>query len=141
MSTFFTDKKITKVAAAATSAGTAVNGTGLSMEGFENVIFMAAFGTANAGNYLKAQGSADNSTWADIKDSKATPGADGDLVALELYETSANHAYVRPVGIRAGANTTLGDIIAIQTRSKVKPTTQPTGTVAKTVYYTPEGTP
>lgn len=141
MGNFFSNKKVTKVSAASSSAGTAVNGASVAMEGFENCTFLTTLGTANAGNFLKAQGSADNSTFNDIAGSKVAAGADGDALALELYETSPNHAYVRPVVVRAGANTTVGEIYAIQTRSKKSPPTQPTTTQAKTVIYTPEGTP
>ena len=114
--------KITKVAVAAVSAGTAVNGSAVDMQGFDGVLFMTTIATANAGNFLKVQQDSDVAlgTAADLADSAVVATANAEVVFVDCYRPAER--YVRPVVIRAGANTATGDIYAIQYEGRVKPT-------------------
>ena len=114
--------KITKVAVAAVSAGTAVNGSAVDMAGFDGVLFMTTIATANAGNFLKVQQDSDVAlgTVADLAGSAVVATANAEVVFVDCYQPAER--YVRPVVIRAGANTAVGDIYAIQYEGRVKPT-------------------
>ena len=106
--------KVTKVIAAATAATGTSNGTILDMSGFEGVMFVGgAMGTANSGNYIKAQQdtASGGGTMADLEGTKITPGDDDDSICLDLYRPLER--YVRVVVVR-GASSTLGDVYAIQ---------------------------
>lgn len=133
--------KITKCAAGAEAATTAVNGSVLDMAGFEGVMFLASFGTANAGNYMKAQqGAVSNlSDAADLEDTKVTSGTSDECVALDVYKPQKR--YVRPVLVR-GASSTTGIIWAIQYGSRVAPRVSAlSGTLAIETHVSPdEGT-
>ena len=113
--------KITKVAAAAVSAGTAVNGNAVDMQNFEGVLFFTTIATANAGNYLKVQQDSDVAlgTVADLADSAVVATANAEVVFVDVYKPTER--YVRPVVIRAGANTAVGEIYAIQYEGRVRP--------------------
>ena len=114
--------KITKVAVAAVSAGTAVNGSAVDMAGFEGVLFFTTIATANAGNFLKVQQDSDVAlgTAADLAGSAVVATANAEVVFVDCYQPAER--YVCPVVIRAGANTAVGDIYAIQYEGRVKPT-------------------
>lgn len=120
--------KIDKVASGASSAGTAVNGSGLDMAGHESVIFTARIATANAGNYLKAQESDDNSSFSDLEGSKVVAGSNDDIVMLEVFKPKKR--YIRAVLIRAGADTVTGDVYAIRSGGRVQGETNTNVTVS-----------
>jgi hypothetical protein len=135
--------KITKVAEAAASGGTDVNGSVLDMQGFDGVLFCTNIATANAGNFLKAQqGQASNlSDAADLAGTKVTSGSSDEAVVLDLHKPLER--YVRPVIVRGGANTSTGEIWAIQYISRSAPRTSDlAGTLASKIVVSPaEGTP
>lgn len=112
----------------ATAAGTtAINGTGYDMQDFEGIVFICAMGTLTATQVtsLKAQGSADNSVWADISGATTAAAADGDsnkVLLLDVYRPQQR--YVRPVVNRATANAVIDGVVAIQYGPKKAPTTQ-----------------
>jgi len=106
--------KVTKVIAAAAAGTGTSNGTILDMSRFEGVMFVGgAMGTANAGNYIKAQQdtASGGGTMADLEGTKITPGDNDDSICLDLYRPLER--YVRAVVVR-GASSTLGDVYAIQ---------------------------
>jgi len=113
--------KITRVKAGQSSAGTEVDSDSVDMAGFDGVIFIGSIATANAGNYMKVQGSDDNSTFSDLEGTKVVPGDDGDQAKIEIHRP--RHRYLRAVIIRAGANTATGDIYAIQHSTSKAPIT------------------
>jgi hypothetical protein len=115
--------KITKLAAGAASAGTAVTGSTLDMAGYAGVLLISSIATANAGNYLKAQGGAafDGSDAADIAGSKTIAAANAEAVVIDLNRPLQR--YITPVLIRGGANTATGDIWAVQYNPNTKPQT------------------
>lgn len=129
--------KIEQSAAAASSAGTAVNGTGVDMSGHEGVIFFSAIATANAGNYLKAQESDDNSSFADLAGTKVVAASNGQKVVLEVHKPKKR--YIRAVLIRGGADTVTSDIIAVRYGGRTPPETS--GDVSVTVQSPDAGTP
>lgn len=100
-------------AAAAGSAGTAVNGTVFDSQGFESVVFLVSIATANAGNFLKVQQGdlADGSDMADLAGSAVVAAANGQVVVAEVCRPSKR--YLRGQIVRAGANTATGDMYAI----------------------------
>lgn len=110
---------ITKVADGAISAGTAVNGTAIDLAGYDGVAFFCSIATANAGNYLSAQEGDTSSPTADLAGSKVVAASNGQVVLLDICNPLKR--YVRPVLIRAGANTVSGDIYAIKYKGKKLP--------------------
>ena len=144
-----TSCQLTMPAAETTSAGTAVNGTAVDMQGYDGVIFVARINTANAGNFLKAQHGdlANGSDAVDLAGTKVVTIADGNLAILDVVcpakGATVGPRYIRPVIIRAGANTVTGPIIAIRYNASKKPTVNTVASVAdaKTVISPAEGTP
>jgi hypothetical protein len=130
--------KVTLVKATQTSAGTAVNSDGVDMTGWEGVIFLGAMHTANAGNSANAAQGADNSNFDDLEGTKIVPGDNGDSFMIDVYRPKDR--YVRCEVVRAGANTVLGEIYAIQYRPLSQPTTQGATIDAETHVSPAEGT-
>lgn len=116
---------ISIAAAAVTSAGTAVDGTAIDMQGYEGVVFFCDVGTANAGNFLKAsQSELSGSGFDDLAGSKVVASANANIVMLEVHRPEKR--YVKPHLIRAGANTTAGQIYAIRYGAMKAPVSQST---------------
>ena len=101
---------LTLAAAAAGSAGTAVDGAAIDMQGYDGVLIFATIATQNAGNFLKAQqGQVSNlSDAADLAGTKVIVDSNGDVAILDLAKPKER--YVRGTIIRAGANTATGDM-------------------------------
>jgi hypothetical protein len=103
----------------ATAAGSTdiTNATGVDMQGFDGVLFIAALGTLSAGQrtWLTAQGSADNQSWNSFtNDPETGQPLDGDsnkLLVLDLYKPVTR--YVKPVVRRSNANAAIDGIFAI----------------------------
>ncbi len=97
-------------AAAAGSAGTAVDGAAIDMQGYDGVVIFCTIATANAGNYLKAQGGevANLSDAADLAGTKVIVDSNGDVAMLDIAKPKER--YIRGTVIRAGANTATGDM-------------------------------
>ena len=95
--------------------------------GYDGVVFMTSYGTAAAGNILKASQSADDSSWNELT-SPVAPGASDEDQAIEVQRPVDR--YVRAVAER-GTSSTLGDIYALRYRSRTRPVTAPVaGTMA-----------
>lgn len=124
----------------ATAAGTsAVNGSTVDMQNFESVTFIAALGTLTASQVtsLKAQGSTDNSTWADIPNAATAAAADADsnkLLVLEVFRPMQR--YVRAVVNRGTANAVVDAVIAIQSGPRKLSTIQDATTVSQSAFVT-----
>ncbi|HWL09556.1 MAG TPA: hypothetical protein VNQ76_14195 [Planctomicrobium sp.] len=120
---------ITRVLNGVAAGTTPQNGTGLSMEGYQGVMFVAAFGalTATQVTSLKAQQSSDNGSaddYTDIQGSSTQALADADgnkLLVLDILQPSK--LYVRPVVGRGTANAVIDGVFAIRYKSRVIPTT------------------
>lgn len=129
--------------AAAGSAGTAVNGAVTDLTGFDGAAFFCTIATANAGNFLKLQAgdAADGSDMADVAGSKVIAASNGQVVGIEVNRIA--YKFVRPVVIRAGANTATGDMYAVRFNAAVQPTTrQVASTLITSILQSPAlGTP
>jgi hypothetical protein len=107
-------------AAAAVSAGTDVNSSIVACRG-QRVVFFCTIATANAGNYIKVQQNATNTTvgMADLADSKVVALANGNVVAVEINKPV--EGFLRAVVVRGGTNTAVGDIYCYQCGLPVEP--------------------
>lgn len=128
--------------AATTAAGTTeVDGSGIDMLGYEGCLFVCKFGTAADGNTLQAQQSTDNSTFADLADTKVDVGtsASNEIVYLDLVNPAER--YVR-IQAQRGTSTTLDWCVAIRYGAHKQPVDNDTaGTIAGEVHIAPaEGT-
>ncbi len=138
--------KVTRVLNAVAAGTTAQNGTTLDMQGFDAVIFVAAFGTLTATQVtsIKAQQGllSDASDMADLANTKVGPLADGDsnkLLVLDVIKPVER--YVRCVVSRGTANAVIDGVIAIQYNAVKEPTTQGSTVSASEVWHAPaEGT-
>ena len=131
--------KVTRVKAESASAGTAVNTDSVDMSGYEGVVFIGCMVTAHASNFVNLAQSSDDSTFDDLAGTKVTPGTSGNMFMVDLYKPSDR--YVRLEVDRGGANTVVGEIVAIQYGPTRKaPVTHGT-TVDSEVHVSPaEGT-
>jgi hypothetical protein len=120
---FLSDTTLVKKVKAATSSGTtAVNSDAVDLSadgGWDGVLFLSTFGTANAGNKLKAQSSTDNSAWSDLAGSAIVPAGTAEAVqGVDLFQPTGR--YVRCVATRAEAST-LGEVYALLYRGRSVP--------------------
>lgn len=121
---------IDRVSNAEVAATTDVNGTGVDMQGYDGVVFVASLGTLTSSQVttLKAQGSSDDGsadTYADITGAVTSAMDDADsnlLLILDVYRPLER--YVRPVLDRGTANAVLDSIVAIRYRASKAPVTQ-----------------
>lgn len=125
----------------ATAAGTtSVNGTGVDVQGYDGVAFVAAFGTLTATQTtsLKLQQSSDDGstdTYDDILGSSTGNMADGDsnkVLMSEIYKPLKR--YVRPVVVRGTANAVIDGVFAMLYRAEKSPTPQHS-TVSKAAKF------
>lgn len=138
------DVAIDRVVDATAAGSTDVNGGSVDMQGYDGVMFVALFGalTATQVTSLKAQQSADDSTFADLEGSAAGPLADADgnkLLVLDVYRPEDR--YVRPVVDRGTANAVIDGVIAVRYHARSRPVTQGADVVETVQLSTPdEGT-
>lgn len=111
---------ISRPSNAVAAGATASNGSGVDMQGYNGVIFIAALGTLTATQVtsLKAQQSDDNGSsddYTDIEGSKTDAMQDGDsnkMLVVDIYKPTKR--YVRPVVNRGTANAVIDGVIAIR---------------------------
>ncbi len=138
--------KVTRVMNAVAAGTTNQNSTVLDMQGFEGVMFVAAFGalTATQVTSLKAQQGtlSDGSDMADLAGTLTGPLADTDgnkLLVLDVFRPQER--YVRCVVGRGTANAVIDGVIAIQYCSRKAPTTHDTTVAFSELHVSPdEGT-
>lgn len=101
---------LTLGAAAATTATTTVDGAAIDMSGFDGVVIFCTIGTANAGNFLKAQGGQQSnlSDAADLAGTKVTIDSNADLAILDVAKPKEQ--FIRGNIVRAGATTITGEM-------------------------------
>ena len=106
--------KITKIKAGAATAQTEIVSDVIDMQGYEGVVLFATIGSANAGNYLKAQQDAvvGMGGAVDLAGKKIIATAANEVVWLDIYRPQER--YITANIIRAGVTTITGDIYAIQ---------------------------
>lgn len=138
--------KITRVMNAVAAGTTDQNGTVLDMQGFDGVMFIAAFGTLTATQVtsIKAQQGtlSDGSDMADLAGSAVGPLADTDgnkCLVLDVYRPQER--YVRCVVDRGTANAVIDGVDAIQYDTRYKPTTHDATVAFAEAHISPdEGT-
>lgn len=129
---------LTKVLAAATSAGTALNSSSVDMAGFEGVMFFGRIATANAANFGNAATSSDDSTFNDLAGTKVVTGDDADSFLIVVHKPLER--YLRCEIDRGGADTATGDVYALQYGAR-KPPVSHGATIDSELHVTPaEGT-
>jgi len=138
--------KVTRVLNAVAAGTTDQNSSILDMQGFDGVLFIAAFGTLTATQVtsLKAQQGAasDLSDAADLAGTATGPLADADgnkLLCLDVYRPQER--YVRCVVDRGTANAVIDGVIAIQYAGSKLPISQGTTVAFAEAHVSPaEGT-
>lgn len=140
-------EKISRVLNAVAAGTTDQNCTGVDMQGYESVEFVALFGTLTATQVtqLKAQQSDDNGSaddWTDLEGTLTTAlGDDDDNDCIRLEIVKPRKRYVRCVVLRETANAVIDGVVAIQRVPKVRSITQDaTVIVAHSVISPDEGT-
>jgi hypothetical protein len=117
--------KLTIVKAGTSTGGGAIDTDSVDMQGFEGVRFFGVFETADAGNFASIEQSSDDGSSDDftgLLGTKVVPGDSADAFSIDVYRPEKR--YVRAAIIRAGADTVLGEIYALQYGAKSAPTTQ-----------------
>jgi hypothetical protein len=115
---------LTKVSDPTTAGTSDVTGASVDMAahgGFEGVCFFSSFGTAAAGNFLKAQQSSDDGVadgFSDLEGSAVDPGASDEDQFVDIVRPLKR--YLRPVAIR-GTSSALGDVWALLYRGSTIP--------------------
>ena len=128
----FTDAAVITRGATTAGSSTAANSTSpVDMSGYDGVLFISSFGTANAGNYLKAQMAATTAStnMEDLTGTALGVGSSDEQVWLDIYRPTKR--YVRCQAVRAGAATTMSPIWAIRYGARNAPTSMNT---AGTIY-------
>ena len=77
--------QLTRVNAAAASAGTAIDTASVDMLGWYGVLFFGVIATANPGNFAHAAQSDDDATFADLAATKVAPAANGNSFLIDVY--------------------------------------------------------
>lgn len=139
-----TNVKITRVMNAVAAGTTDQESSSVDMQGYDGVLFVAAFGalTATQVTSINAAQSTDDSSFADLEGTKVGPLADADgnkLLVLDVYRPQER--YVRCHVDRATANAVIDGVIAIQYCGSKAPITQGTTVAGSESHQSPaEGT-
>lgn len=125
-----------------TAAGTsAVTSDTVDTSGYDGVMFITSFGTAAAGNTLKAQQDTDSAmgTAADLAGTSVSSGTSDEDVWIDIYRP--RERYVRVVAAR-GTSSTLESIWAVLYGAAAKPVSNViSGTIIGEAHVSPaEGT-
>lgn len=131
--------KLTKVKDHSTAATSAVDSDSVDMAGWEGVLFVTSFGTANADNTVNLAQSSDDSSFTDLEGTKVSSGSSDEDVWLDVYMPAER--YVRLEAVRT-ASSTLESIWAIQYGPSKLPVDNTTsGTIIGEAHVSPaEGT-
>lgn len=140
------DIKITRVMNAVAAGTTDQNSDEIDMQGYDGVVFIAAFGALTATQVTSIKAQQDTVTGMagaqDLKDTKVGPLADGDgnkCLVLDVYRPQER--FVRCVVDRGTANAVIDGVIAIQYKGKKLPITQPSSVAFNEAHVSPaEGT-
>ena len=129
--------KLTKVLAGAAAGTTALNSASVDMQGFEGVMFFGTIATADATNYANAAQSSDDSTFADLENTKVVPGDDADSFLIDIVKPTDR--YIR-CEIARGVSTATGDVYALQYGARKAPVSHGSTIDAETHISPDEGT-
>lgn len=141
MRVFSENCKIVLAKAAQTAATDAVESDIIDMAGFEGVLFLTRFATANAGNYIKAQQDSDSAggSMADLEGTKVASGTSDEAVYLDINRPLKRYLRLHVTRTESSA---LGEIWAILYGPKKAPQTHAVaGTLTGEAHVSPaEGT-
>ncbi len=106
------------------------------MQGFAGAEFLVFFGTITAGSVtsVKLQGSADDSSWADLAGTSQTVADDDDNQVFVLDAGHLRHRYLRCVVDRATQNAVVDGIVALQYDADKEPVAHDATTVGGSEY-------
>lgn len=127
MSNLMTNAVLTRVSNAVAAGTSNINCTSVDMAGFDQVTFIAAFGTLTATQVtgLKLQHSDDNSSFSDVTSGATTAMQDGDSnKILTATYSRPSKRYVRVVVTRGTANAVVDGVFALQSLARAMPVTQ-----------------
>lgn len=110
------DCKITKIADHSAANTTDVTSSEIDMAGFDGVVFLTSFGTANSGNLVTVHGS-DTSAGEAATTTTCSSGSSDEDVIVDVYRPS--YRYLKLVATR-GSSSTLESIWAIQYSARAK---------------------
>lgn len=136
--------KITKVSDHSAAGTSAVDSSAVDMTGYDGVLFVTSFGTANANNTVKLAVSATSGgSYADLAGTSVASGSSDEDVWIDMTGGVADAAkpFVRLTAAR-GTSSTLESIYAIQYKARsLKQTNSVTGTIVGEQHNAPaEGT-
>lgn len=135
--------KITKVKDHSAAATSDVTSDGVDMAGWDGCLFLTSFGTAAAGNSLKAQQAADSGgspdDFSDLAGTSVVSGTSDEDVWIDIYRPRKR--YLKVVATR-GTSSTLESVWAIQYRGRKAPVSNVlSGTIIGEAHVSPaEGT-
>lgn len=133
---FLDDSKVT-VEAPTVTGTTTIDSASYDMSGFAEIVFIVRLGSPAANNNIR------------VRQDVATGGAFADLQGTLVGSATLNQQMVsvsRPgkqfvkCRVTRGTTTTIDSIIAIQTRARNRPATQPATSIFETWVQPPEGT-
>lgn len=140
------DIKITRVMNAVAAGTTDQNSSEVDMQGWDGVMFIAAFGALTATQVTQIKAQQDTATGmagaADLAGTLVGPLADGDgnkCLVLDVFRPQER--FVRCVVDRGTANAVIDGVIAIQYRGRKAPVTQGSTIAFSEAHVSPaEGT-
>jgi hypothetical protein len=131
------DIKITTTAPTATGT-TTITPTGLDMAGWDGVVFIVRLGSPATNNNIRAQQETTiGGAYADLVGTKVGDHATDNPLILDVRRPQEQ--FVR-LSIARGTSTTIDTCVAIQYRSRTRPTSQPSGTQLERHLAEAEGT-
>lgn len=102
---------LSKIKALSADGTSLVTSDTVDMQGFDGVLIFTTINVANAGNYMTAQQSADDSTYNDLEGTKVICTATNQVVALDIYRPIDRYIQV---DVTRTSSTVLGEIYALQ---------------------------
>lgn len=134
--------KITRVMNAVAAGTTDQNSTEVDMQGWDGVLFIAAFGTLTATQVTQIKAQQDVVTGMagaqDLAGTLVGPLADADgnkCLVLDVYRPQER--FVRCVVDRGTANAVIDGVLAIQYRGRLQPSTQPASVAFAEAHASP----
>ncbi|HZR23239.1 MAG TPA: hypothetical protein VFA59_06610 [Vicinamibacterales bacterium] len=118
------------------AAGTEFDSTVLDMAGFNAVLWVVKLGTSDSGNFAKGQEAA-TADMSGAQDLLGTKAAGQKILVVDVQRPAQR--YVRCAVIRAGVNTTVDAVVALQYDASKLPITQAAAIALAQVFGPAEG--
>jgi hypothetical protein len=134
--------KMSRVAAAAAAAQTAVKSSGVSMLGFDSAVFLCAIGAVDAtGTVAMKLQEADvdsDGSYVDLEGATAAAGASDDGKCIVVEVACPRAKYLRAYVTRGTADSALDGIFCFQGSPSAAPVTHDASIVQATLVHAPE---